>query len=275
MATAAWSLTWFLDRFATGFSDPVADHAWYGCAVLSLCPPIAVLGSRRPGTRVWGWFILFPMLLALSWPIMAVWWQGTELRRLQLEGPQLAAFCLVLVMGFGNYCGTRFTLTALMLSASLLGIAISSYQDAAVWGVHRSTIRTWCTVGTVLSIIAIDFSRRAPVSTRFDRLWFDFFDAFGIVWGRRIQDRVNFFLKSEGIPVLLQRDGFHWSDKSNREFASNTKDVTPEAVGASLEDSRIEHILRWLLRRFVDPTWIEQRLGPTSTSQFHTSIVDS
>jgi hypothetical protein len=275
VAAAAWSITWIADHVTHVISDAIADHAWYGCAVLSLCPAIAVLGSRRPGTRVWGWFILFPMLLTLSWPIIAGGWQGTELRRLQLEGPQLAAFCLVLVMGYGNYCGTRFTPTALMLAGSLLAIVVSSFVDARNSGVDRSTVRSWCTALSVFSIIVIRFSRRPPAATRFDQLWFDFFDAFGIVWGRRVQDRVNFFLKSEEIRVQLQLDGFHWPDELKSDLEISMKDAKPELTALNSAEARVEHILRWLLRRFVDPLWIEQRLGSISKTEIRISIVDS
>ena len=71
LAAICWSVTWFADQFGRLLSPELADHMWYASAVLVLCPPIAVLGSRRPGTRVWTCFILLPMLFALGWPVVA------------------------------------------------------------------------------------------------------------------------------------------------------------------------------------------------------------
>ncbi len=120
---------------------------------------------------------------------------------------------------------------------------------------------------------------------RFDKLWFDFFDTFGIVWGRRIQDRVNFIATREGWPARLELDGFVWSD--------DLKPAVPDGttVSANLQElqingqqkysdnreieSRIEYTFRWLLRRFVDPAWIDERLGLTSQPQETELPVDS
>lgn len=254
----------------------MSDHVWYGCAVLALCPPMAVLGSRRPGARVWTWFILLPMLLTLSWPILAVGWQGTELRRLQLETPQLVAFCLVLVMGLGNYCGTRFTISALLLGISLFGIAFSTSMHEHAWIDSRPTIRAWCTTVAVLSVILVKYSSPRIPRTRFDEVWFDFFDGFGIVWGRRIQDRVNFIVRSDHLPVELQLDGFTWPTDPNSKSASTLPNTDEMGVAdRNVIEARLEHVLRWLLRRFVDSSWIDRRLGTKSESIPKSMTIDS
>ena len=137
-ALAAWIITWVADQCLKVASPPLADHAWYACAVMALCPPMAVLGSRRPGTRVWMWFILFPMLLALAWPLIAVRLQSSELRGIQLELPQFCAFTLILVMGVGNYLGTRFTIPALLYAAAVLPSVVSLSSIAPSWLEDRS-----------------------------------------------------------------------------------------------------------------------------------------
>lgn len=293
LTATAWTLTWIADHWLKLTSPALADHLWYGCAILSLCPPMAVLGARRPGTRVWTWFILFPMLLALSWPIGALWFQGSELRGLSLETPQLIAACLVLVMGIGNYCGTTYTVSALLYGGAILVLVVSSSARCPVWLSSRETVRLWCTVAVTLAIILIRTSRRPPAETRFDRLWIDFFDTFGIVWGRRIQDRVNFIAAGERLPVRLELHGFVWlperSEKTDSLARSpagggSTDDrqnlpstsVTALADRTSFEvEPRIDHILRWLLRRFVDPPWIDERLGSNSRSDVRDVTVDS
>jgi hypothetical protein len=284
-AATVWATTWFTDRCACAISSAWADHAWYACAVLSLCPPIAVLGSRRPGTRVWTWFILFPMLLALSWPIAALWLQGSELRNLQLETPQLVAFCLVLIMGVGNYFGTRFTLPAMMYGASILALVVSTSAESPRWLADRAATRLWCTLVLILAIGLVKSSPRRIGMKRIDRLWLDFFDLFGIVWGRRIQDRVNFIANLERLPVSLELDGFVWGKESNdqREStrtkaeqagASEIKVVAGDSEIAAAE-ARIEHIMRWLLRRFVDAAWIDRRLDSKAEAAIIQMAADS
>jgi hypothetical protein len=266
-------------------SPQFADHAWYASTVLALCPPIAVLGSRRPGTRVWAGFILFPMLLALGWPIGALWLQGSELRGLQLETPQLVAFCLVLVMGVGNYFGTRFTLSGLIYFGSALAMAVSSSAVCPGWLNDRTVTRFWCTAFMALAVILTKTLMRPATSSKFDRLWFDFFDAFGIVWGRRIQDRVNFIAEKERLPVRLELEGFIWTDTSHQDPITERFTVQPLPISqrdAGLKlftkaevEARIEHILRWLLRRFVDPAWINGRLDSMADATIKDLNVDS
>ena len=274
-ATLVWTMTWFADLCANSMSTALADHAWYACAVLALCPPMAVLGSRRPGIRVWTWFILFPMLLALGWPLIALRLQGSELRGLLLETPQLVAFTLILVMSIGNYLGTRFTLSALLYGASILAIVVSSSTCCPAWLTNRATVRFWSTLLTVLAIY-LTWASRPMVSNRLDRLWFDFFDTFGIVWGRRIQDRVNFIATKECWPARLELDGFVWLDEAGtipEGGAESESDRKPEHDARLYEssvkniESRIEYTFRWVLRRFVDPAWIDERLGlPSQTT---------
>lgn len=309
VASTAWGLTWFVDQCTGAVSSEFADHAWYASAVLNLCPSIAVLGSRRPGTRVWAWFILFPMLLALGWPVATLWFQGSELRGLQLETPQVLAFCLILIMGVGNYCGTRFTIPALLCGIATAAVVVSSSTVAPAFLSDRTTTRFWSTVLMLLAIGLTKTSTRPAAATKFDCLWFEFFDLFGIVWGRRIQDRVNFIANKEGLPIRLELDGFVWlmspvgangsgslnSATVHDQSLSQSNVTVPqegtvsnvvqfqdghaafkEQIANSREvDLRLEHILRWLLRRFVDPDWIDRRLGHDSQSKLKALSVDS
>ncbi len=273
VAVTMWAVIWFADQCLTVISTELADHAWYANAVLSLCPPMAVLGSRRPGTRVWTWFILWPMLLALGWPVITLWLQGSELRGLQLETPQLVTFCLVLLMGVGNYCGTRFTVSALLYGASTLALVVSSSANSAGWLSDRVGIRFWSTVLMLLAVWMIRTSSRPIAATKFDQLWFDFFDTFGIVWGRRIQDRINFIAAKEGLPVRLELDGFAGITAPDRSSVSLSSDAP--IANANEVEARVEHILRWLLRRFVDPVWIDHRLGADAVPKDNDLTVDS
>ncbi|MBS0202329.1 MAG: hypothetical protein JSS49_05460 [Planctomycetes bacterium] len=259
VAAVLWSSAWGLDHGLNLLSKSVADHLWYAAAVVSLCPAIAVLGSRRPGARVWTWFILVPMLFVLGWPAITLWLQGSDVRGLELELPQLIGFLLVLIMGAGNYFGTRYTVPGLLFVAGNFLIGLSSSTITPVWLSDRWWARLWATGCMALAVwmAGRGTSNRSDLD-RFDRLWLDFFDQFGIVWGRRIQDRVNFMAAREVWATRLELHGFDWM---------SPRDSTTEA--------RMEHTFRWLLRRFVDPEWIDQRVGCPATSEVTALSADS
>ena len=279
---AAWTFSWFVDSIYSAISVQLADHLWYASAVVALCPPISVLGSRSPGSRVWNSFIMLPMLLTLGWPVIALAFQGSELRGLHLETPQLVAFSLVLIMGVGNYFGTRYTIPAILYGGSILALVVSMTMVSPQWLLDRSVTRFWCVAIISLAVCLAWKSTNISTRNRFDRVWFDFFDTFGIVWGRRIQDRVNFIAKKEGLPVQLELNGFVWdhsqirgTESENRKSKPNHDDPAPALRDISEVESRMEHILRWLLRRFVEPPWIDQRLGTTAKSEIAGMNVDS
>ena len=282
-AATLWVVTWFADQCLSAISSEAADHAWYAISVFSLCPPVAVLGARRPGTRVWGGFIILPMLLVLGWPVVTLWTQGSELHGLQLETPQVAAFCLVLVMGLGNYCGTRYTLPVILFGCALCAQVVSSSVISPSWLSDRASTRFYCTAVMIIGIGIIRFSRRPVLNPGFDQVWVDFFDTFGIVWARRIQDRVNFMLVKERLSVRLEFDGFVWSHEVTQAArTTEATDVSRVAVVRADESqevartvARVEHMLRWLLRRFVDADWIDRRLGTRSQQPVVQLPVDS
>ena len=245
-AVLLWTFTWTCDYVLGVTSPPVADHLWYASSVLALCPAIAVLGARRPGTKFWSWFILVPLLFALGWPVVTLLIQGERVRGLQLESPQLAGYLLVLIMGAGNYIGTRYTLPSLLYVAANASLVISSTTFGPAWMSDRWWVRclaSGCLVIAILSA-AVAAGQSTRAQSRFDRLWIEFFDQFGIVWGRRIQDRVNYMATRESWNARLELLGFDWQQPAD-----------------PVTEAQIEHTFRWLLRRFVDPEWIDRRLG--------------
>jgi hypothetical protein len=88
---------------------------------------------------------------------------------------------------------------------------------------------------------------------RFDRLWSDFRRQFGLVWSQRIRDSFNETARKSGWPVLLAPAG----------FLANPGEGTRH-FGDERTLGEMEHCLRWLLRRFVDPEWIDRRLHPAT-----------
>jgi hypothetical protein len=189
----------------------------------------------------------------LDLPAVTAWNRDLQPASLHLEVPMLAGYALVLVMGAGNYLATRVALPALLAAVAMLlvPVSMSSLHGAP----DPSRARPLATIllsaavwGAVLGLRKSPRAERPAGPTSFEELWNDFRDLYGIVWARRVLDRVNATAFQEDWPVRLQLNGFVPVD------ASRSLLLTPEQSG------QIEHTLRWLLRRFADPEWIDERI---------------
>ena len=242
-----------LHEINTGGDHPaVSDFAWYFSAILLLCPGIAVLGARKPGAAAWSWFVLLPLVLVLLWPAVASTSLQNADHHLELEGPAMIGFAVVLVMSSGNYFGTRYTLPSLLFGASVALFVgpLSPLTSGLLPSINVSRL-----VGSLLLSVAtlITLGRsRLPVSSPdgetspLDVLWFEFVDTFGMVWAKRVMDRVNQSAAHEKWVGRLELHGFVWQPDCSDEDRTRTQE-------------RLDHTLRWLLKRFVDPAWIDRR----------------
>ena len=245
-----WVVGWVMSVLTSILERGRADQLWYAAVVLLLCPFISVLGAKRPGSRVWNWFVIIPLVLVLFWPAVVLWKPTMQGQALLLEGPALVGFLLVLVMGTGNYFGTQFTVPSILAGIALL-LAVGSFS--AVGGEQCSDpqhLRLWATVCLSAAIVvAAAISRSVSnVPSGCDRIWIDFRNQFGIVWASRIQVRINDAVKRENLPARLTIHGLIWADESVNDDVKSQTEI------------RYEHLLRWWLRRFVDPEWVDQRM---------------
>src|ERR1700733_1607794 len=124
-ALTVWALTFFASELLGWLPEGAADQAWLASAVLLVCPFVAVLGARRPGSRVWDLFIVAPLAVVLALPAVTAWNRDFSPAPLHLEVPMLAGYGLVLLMGAGNYLGTRFVFPALLAAAAGLLVPVS------------------------------------------------------------------------------------------------------------------------------------------------------
>ena len=85
--------------------------------------------------------------------------------------------------------------------------------------------------------------------TGWDRVWQDFRDHFGIVWSFRLMTRVNEVARREEWPWTLTNDGLRHVSLAHA------------YAGDPAADPRVDRTFRWLLKQFVDPEWIDARLG--------------
>lgn len=239
--------------------DGLLDHLAYVAAVLSLCPAMQVLGARRPTNRAWTGFVILPMIVVLCWPVITLALHGGWQRRLELETPHLVAYLLVLVMSYGNYLGGRLTFPALLTFAGLAFIGTVSAQTKHDVEHGRVEVALGLIVLSLGTLGGIRRLRRAVWSEdRFNRVWQEFSTLYGLVWSRRVLDRVNAIAVKQQWPGRLHADGFHWE----RALEDGTR-------------AEVEHALRWLLRRFVDPAWLDARLGSTDKMESSPLAIDT
>jgi hypothetical protein len=241
------------------------DHLWYAACVLWLCPAVAVLGARRPGSAAWSGFVMVPLLLMLEWPVsgvaLASWISGVSkgplFETLTLDWPELIGWLVVLGLGTGNYLMTRRGGAVLGGAAGVLALLwpLSGSLLAGAWPDHVRLC------GTVALAVALwwagprgsvlgpepDADRRR----RLERAWDDYCQAYGLVWAVRVEARVN--------EELARLEGGGTLGPGGVRFAEE------DLVGEEVRDAvyrRAESTLRWLWGRFVDEAWVEKRLGP-------------
>lgn len=255
IAWAAWGAA-ILASTSESLPAGCIDLAWYGVAVAMLVPPIAVLGARRPIHRVWTGFVLLPLLLVFAWPALSAFGAGNRPAAWNLEEPMLVGFSLVAVMGAGNYVGLRFTVPAILWLTALALVVGPLCPTTARWLPQPESARglaagflaasgwsaTWLATRRTVSI---DTTRKFSL----ERVWLDFRDLFGVVWARRVQERFNDEMHRGNLKVRMGIDGLEGIEEADLRSAST----------ADLQAA--DSFLRWLLQKFVDPAWIEARMG--------------
>ncbi|HEY2252015.1 MAG TPA: hypothetical protein VGH74_13175 [Planctomycetaceae bacterium] len=233
-----------------------ADSLWFLAAIVALVPPIAVLGARRPTSRVWTWFVLVPLVLVFAWPVVPVMTVGARPAAFNLEAPLVVGYGLVLVMGAGNYLGLAHTISALLWMAglSLVVLPLCPATNGALpdaWSSRMGGTFCLAAAGWIADRQAAGWLSAGHSRLPFDRAWSDFRELFGIVWAKRIQERFNDDARRRGLKLRLGFQGLE--DASGGKFPDS---FDSESLATA------ETSLRWLLQKFVDPEWIDQRLPP-------------
>lgn len=221
--------------------------------VFLMTPPIAVLGARRPGTRAWPWFVVLPLVIVLLWPAGSELLSSHGKEPLSASTPALLGFLIAGLMGFGNYFGTQNTFAAILyfVAPTMLLLHVAGWADTFV---STSVISLLGLCGSFsLSLQrfqVLNAIERGSAEQTANRLWYLFRDFLGIVWAKRVMDRMNLFAQRERWTVELTLDGFV---------------ARPGMHAATTDDFRrpIE-TLAWLLRRFADEDWVDEQLRPFS-----------
>lgn len=235
---------------AIGWSARDAQASWveplrFAAAVSTFCPLMAVLGAKRPQDRAWQAIVLS------LWGLLAI--PSAEVLLLRAGEPLYVApawswlMAVLMLVGLLDYLPTRYWSSCLlacaaqgiMLSAHLPLVPYSAGPDGPLIGLACLAAGIW------LAVARSGAGRRARAPI--DRVWLDFRDTFGAFWGLRVAERIRASSTRLGWNVTLTWNGVS-TVGDEREIPAETSEA-------------IWNALRSLLRRFVSPEWIAQRLG--------------
>jgi hypothetical protein len=202
----------------------------YLAVSLTACAGMAVLGARRPTVNAWN-FVVFGLLAVLLLPLA----QGLgNLRHSLLQAGFLAS---TLAVGVLNYLPTRLAPAALCVAA---GCAVDILRLADAPGLNP-VLDQLMPAGELL-LAASPWAAytvirwRTPPLSEFDRIWLDFRDRFGLLWGQRLREQFNRAAANAGWPVYLRWQGLRLTQGAS-------------LPGPAAQDQILD-TLRALLKRF-------------------------
>lgn len=266
MAVTAWTAVWLAAKLTSVSNNVgIVDQLWYAVAILTPTPLLAVLGARRPRVNTWNAFVLLPYVIVFGVPAIHAWSGDGHISTLQVEPPFVFGYLFVIVMGTGNYFGTKYTGAGLCLGVALL-LLFAPYSSAVPESFpDKTTSREWATGLLAVGVVwAYWKSQSKYVPTgEYDRLWLDFRDRFGIVWAKRVMDRWNKAAKTGQWNVQLELYGI--------------VSLSNHLVDEQLEKFRepIESTFRWQLKRFVDPEWIVERMPDAMENSSRAAVIEN
>jgi len=216
----------------------------FAVACLSFCPPMAILGARRPQHQAWGFIVLS------LWVILAL--PALETALLQPDQPleihDARSWFLILLIAIGciNHLPTRFGVSAVLFG---LGQVALFSPHLPMWGdfllvrtqLSESDLGTLCvTAGMFLIVIAallalvlsLKKRNRTGQIDHLDLLWLTYRDGYGAVWSLRVMERMH------AIDSLDATLGWRGFQPSPAEWSTETR----AAVATSF---------RGLLRKFT------------------------
>lgn len=243
-APCYWTLAAFAGLTLAQVASPIdATHWKYVAAVGTFCPLVAVLGAKRPQDRAWQ-FIVAALWVVLALPGLEQWF-GRRHATLELHAAWQWFLAILIALGLFNGLPTRLWPSSLLMAIAqtamfanqLPWLRLSTEQTSQAW---IAGLFAWC-LSTALW--GWDLPRRRTVPIAWDRLWLDFRDLIGAVWAIRVLERINAAASTCGWKSRLRWNGW----------------ATPKDEPTL--DPALERSMRMLLRRFVSPKWIEQRLS--------------
>lgn len=221
----------------------------FAAASSSFCPLMSLLGAKRPQDRGWH-FVVLSLWAILILPVA----ESLVLRHGQMPDVQGARswFMLILIaLGITNFLPTRFGIPAALFGIGQLLMLADSLPLIRDFFDSSPTVTGFSCCATANIVASALGSRRNARPRSLDRVWRDFRDAFGLLWGLRVAEQINIAARSSKWPLTLRWWGFVGDDGSKLDF----DDLPDETQKPLLQ------VTQNLLRRFVSSNWIAARLG--------------
>jgi hypothetical protein len=254
-----------------------SDDKWWLLAVCStFCPLMSLLGAKRPQHRAWQWIVLSFWIVAAFPALEGLVFQPGE----PLVVPILWRwfYAVLLLLSAVNYLPTRFAPASLLATAGQTLLVWPYLPMVSAAAGHAMLGITLLCAAVCLARVAAYFRFRkqqgwrgdAALLTGWTRVWIDFRDAYGLMWGARVMERIESLLQSPNAAAWLQWDGFHFPSLERNQTGSedsapsgNAAAITANQQEASSRNAiaAVEPGIRNLLRRFVSNDWIDQRLS--------------
>jgi hypothetical protein len=231
-AAIAW-LTWGLVLALAPAADAATLHAgrYLGLCLIG-CAGVAVLGARRPGVAAWNFVVLGLLaVLLLAWAEELL--IGSDVRLGGIRAVFLAGTLTVAIL---NYLPTRLAVAALLVAggcalemwALLEPTMAAAWEERLPWTALCFGLAPWAGWAAC--------RWQATPTAEVDRLWREFRDRYGLVWGQRLREQFNRAAANAGWPIELSWHGLRAS--------AGASSITPELQSVSLET------LQALLKRF-------------------------
>lgn len=205
-AAVAW-LAWGWLVVTTALRPTAAtDAARYVALCLTACSGVAVLGARRPGVAAWN-FVVVGLLAVMLLPLA----EGLVIRgAFQLTAPRALFLAATLAVGvLVNYLPTRLAPAAVLLAAACtLETFVLVDRETAAGRLNQLTSVSHWLVGLAPWVAYARLRWWSAPASAADRLWLDFRDRYGFVWGQRLREQFNRSASHAGWPVVLGWQGF-------------------------------------------------------------------
>jgi len=244
----------------------------YTAALFTLAPGLAVLGAKRPQHAAWQFIVLSFVGIFL---LPALSGLASGMSEPQPHSLIRWLYTAVLFVGVGNYLPTSQWPAAL---AAGVGAVLMIGPWLPLGPERTGATDVWVLLALNVALVArrivADRSRRLPRGIQ--RVWRDFRDAYGVVWGLRVAERLNVAARRHGWPVVFTWQGIRATARNEPGTARKdgaAEDATREAaIGKTTADladplspleadlrRRIRREVHALLRRFVSQEWIAAR----------------
>ncbi len=195
----AWT-AWLLTAF---FADPAGrageiDPARYLALVLTGCAAVAILGARRPHVGAWNCVVL-GLLAVMVLPLFERVIAGSP----SLDVLRLTFLAGTLAVGVLNYLPTALAPAAMLAAMGCtLEMIVLAAPDILPYRVEVSFLARVCVTAAPWAGW-VNWRRQPPPLVELDRLWLDFRNRYGLVWGQRVREQFNAAAVHAGWPVFL------------------------------------------------------------------------